>query len=237
MPPASGGAAPIITARRSPRMKCGWGCGEQLTGRNMRAHFTICAERPGGLRRRGPERKARRGRPGPRMPCGWRCGSRLTASGMRSHYTGRRGRSADWRCGIRGCVVGGCSCQTRHLPQRDLGPASPKSELCTSGAYSARSERIGKHFATDRYLSRGGTVDAAVPPGLACTTSGIALTPVAERDGCSGARLALGRYLRNGEKAAVARCWDGCHFSAPHRGGPERAAPNILNNEKVFTVF
>ena len=36
--------------------------------------------------------------------------------------------------------------------------------LCTSGAYSARSERIGKHFATDRYLSRGGTVDAAVPP-------------------------------------------------------------------------
>jgi hypothetical protein len=30
---------------------------------------------------------------------------------------------------------------------------------------------------------------------------------------------------------------DGCHFSAPHRGGPELAAPNILNNEKVFTVF
>jgi hypothetical protein len=26
-------------------------------------------------------------------------------------------------------------------------------------------------------------------------------------------------------------------FSAPHRGGPERAAPNILNNEKMFTVF
>ena len=22
-----------------------------------------------------------------------------------------------------------------------------------------------------------------------------------------------------------------------HRGGPERAVPNILNNEKVFTVF
>jgi len=60
---------------------------------------------------------------------------------------------------------------------------------------------------------------------------------VAERDGCSGARLALGRHLRNGEKAAVARCWDCCHFSAPHRGGPERAAPNILNIEKVFTVF
>jgi hypothetical protein len=28
-----------------------------------------------------------------------------------------------------------------------------------------------------------------------------------------------------------------CHFSAPHRGGPERTAPNILNNQKVFTVF
>jgi len=53
----------------------------------------------------------------------------------------------------------------------------------------------------------------------------------------SGARLALARHLRNGEKAAVARRWDCCHFSAPHRGGPERAAPNILNNEKVFTVF
>jgi hypothetical protein len=57
------------------------------------------------------------------------------------------------------------------------------------------------------------------------------------RSGCSGARLALGRHLRNGEKGAVARCWVCCHFSAPHRGGPERAAPNILNNEKVFTVF
>jgi len=27
-------------------MKCGWGCGAQLTGRNMRAHFTICPKRP-----------------------------------------------------------------------------------------------------------------------------------------------------------------------------------------------
>jgi hypothetical protein len=26
-------------------MKCGWGCGAQLTGRNMRAHFTICLNR------------------------------------------------------------------------------------------------------------------------------------------------------------------------------------------------
>ena len=55
---------------------------------------------------------------------------------------------------------------------------SSQDDLLPSSAYSARSERIGKHFATDRYLSRGGTVDAAVPPRLACTTSGIALTTV-----------------------------------------------------------
>ena len=35
----------------------------------------------------------------------------------------------------------------------------------------------------------------------------------------------------------VARCWDCCHFSAPRIEAPERAVPNILNNEKVFTVF
>jgi hypothetical protein len=31
---------------RTLRMKCGWGCGAQLTGRNMRAHFTTCPKRP-----------------------------------------------------------------------------------------------------------------------------------------------------------------------------------------------
>jgi hypothetical protein len=30
---------------RGPRMRCGWGCGAQLTGHQMRAHFTICAKR------------------------------------------------------------------------------------------------------------------------------------------------------------------------------------------------
>jgi len=62
--------------------------------------------------------------------------------------------------------------RTRLLAERADENLSP------GGAYSARSERIGKHFATDRYLARGGTVDAAVPPRLACTTSGIALTTV-----------------------------------------------------------
>jgi len=72
---------------------------------------------------------------------------------------------------------------------------------CTSGTYSARSEHMGKHFATDRYLSRGGTVDAAVPPGSP------ALPPesrwrqsAVERDGCRRARLALGRHLRYAKK-------------------------------------
>jgi hypothetical protein len=52
------------------------------------------------------------------------------------------------------------------------------------------------------------------------------------------ARLALQRHLRKlRKKAAAARCWDCCHFKAPHRGGPERALPNIWNNEKVFSVF
>jgi hypothetical protein len=54
---------------RAPLMKCGWGCGEQLTRRNMRAHFTICAKRLAGSgeveRRRGNRKAsadARRGR-------------------------------------------------------------------------------------------------------------------------------------------------------------------------------
>jgi hypothetical protein len=48
-------------------MKCGWGCGEQLTGRNMRAYFTICAKRPavsGDVDRRGRSSKVKRGRRG-----------------------------------------------------------------------------------------------------------------------------------------------------------------------------
>ena len=66
-------------------------------------------------------------------------------------------------------------------------PALPEVERSPSRAFSARSERIGKHFATDRYLSRG---ERSMPP----------LFP-------------------------VARCWDCCHFSAPHiegRNGPCR---------------
>jgi len=43
--------------------------------------------------------------------------------------------------------------------------------------------------------------------------------------------------LREMDLAVHAWRWDCCHFSAPHRGGPDRAAPNISNNETVFTVF
>jgi hypothetical protein len=67
-----------------PRMKCGWGCGAQLTGRNMRAHFTICSKRlaaSDGANRRGRSSKVKRGRPqGLRMKCGSGCGYQLTTS-------------------------------------------------------------------------------------------------------------------------------------------------------------
>src|SRR5580658_9235787 len=79
----------LIGRPRGPRMKCGWGCGAQLTGRTMRAHFTICAKRPapsGDVERRQGVLKVKRGRPaGPRMKCGWGCGAQLTASRMRPH--------------------------------------------------------------------------------------------------------------------------------------------------------
>jgi hypothetical protein len=50
---------------------CAWGCGAQLTGRNMRANFTICGKRPaasGDVDRRRGTLKVKRGRPpGPRV--------------------------------------------------------------------------------------------------------------------------------------------------------------------------
>jgi hypothetical protein len=64
----------LIGRPQGPRMKCGWGCGGKLTGRDMRAHFTICPKRPAGSH--GRSSKIKRGRPpGPRMKCGlglWR---------------------------------------------------------------------------------------------------------------------------------------------------------------------
>jgi hypothetical protein len=73
-------------------MKCGWGCGAQLTGRDMRAHFTIGPKRqrrpPGDVERRRGTLKVKRGRPaGPRMKCGWGCGEQLTGRKMRVHFT------------------------------------------------------------------------------------------------------------------------------------------------------
>jgi hypothetical protein len=57
---------------RGPRMKCGWGCGAKLTGRNMRAHFTICPKRPaasGEMERRRGTLKVERGHPPGRECC------------------------------------------------------------------------------------------------------------------------------------------------------------------------
>ncbi len=97
----------LIGRPRGPQMPCGWGCGAKLTGIQMRAHFTICPNRPAisdgvlqpaalvvadrGLPDQNePDRRqqAKRGRPtGRRMPCGWLCGAELTASQMRTHFT------------------------------------------------------------------------------------------------------------------------------------------------------
>jgi hypothetical protein len=77
--------------QRQPRMPCGWGCGAQLTGRNMRAHFTICPKRPaasGDMERRRGTLKVKGGRPpSPRMLCGCHCGTDLTGRNMRAHFT------------------------------------------------------------------------------------------------------------------------------------------------------
>src|ERR1700693_5554650 len=55
----------LVGRPRGPRMRCGWGCGAQLTGRNMRAHLTICAKRPAASDHVEPggNAKAKRGRP------------------------------------------------------------------------------------------------------------------------------------------------------------------------------
>jgi hypothetical protein len=66
-------------------MKCGWGCGAQLTGSQVRAYFAICTEPAGGLRLGEPpgealERQARTPTE-TRILCGCRNGARLTANG------------------------------------------------------------------------------------------------------------------------------------------------------------
>jgi hypothetical protein len=47
------------SAARGPRMQCGWGCGADLTGCNMCAHFTIYAKRPAASGRCGPAQEWR----------------------------------------------------------------------------------------------------------------------------------------------------------------------------------
>jgi hypothetical protein len=64
----------------------------------MRAHFTICTKRPAASDEwtdEGDLESQAWPPPGPRMPSGWRCGAG-------------------------GGVLGGCSRQTRHLPERGL---------------------------------------------------------------------------------------------------------------------
>jgi hypothetical protein len=101
-----------------PRMKCGRGRGAQLTGHQMRAHFTIYPERPTAsdrVDRRWKNSTSKRGRPpGRRMPCGWRCAAQLTASRIRRISPGPR-----MLCG-RGCgaqLTGSHMRALHHMPE------------------------------------------------------------------------------------------------------------------------
>jgi hypothetical protein len=82
---------PSVAGHRGSEVRWGWGCGAQLTGRNTRAHFTICAKRPAAsdnVERRRGTLKVKSGRPaGPQMKCGWGCGEQLTGRNMRAHFT------------------------------------------------------------------------------------------------------------------------------------------------------
>jgi len=59
-------------------MLCGWGCGAQLTGRNMRAHSTICAKRPAA------SDHVDRGGRNPKAKCGFPSGG-ACAAGPETH--------------------------------------------------------------------------------------------------------------------------------------------------------
>jgi hypothetical protein len=85
-----------------------------------------------------------------------------------------------------------------------------------------------------RFLSRGGTVDAAVLPARLQRIDDCRLLremDVVVRAWRWGVTFATAKKLLSLAAGTAAIC------SAPHHGGPERSAPNILHNEKVFTVF
>jgi hypothetical protein len=96
-----------------PRMKCGWGCAEQLTASRMRthfsdlcqmrAHFTICAKRPAASDHVGPmrEESASKARASTEAasPVRLAHGTRLTATQMREHVAEGRGRNATGAAG------------------------------------------------------------------------------------------------------------------------------------------
>ena len=67
----------LIGCPRGPRVRCGWGCGAQLTASRMRLHFTVCPKRPRARKPRGrPSSKGVRGaarhRSGQRVDAGER---------------------------------------------------------------------------------------------------------------------------------------------------------------------
>jgi hypothetical protein len=74
-------------------MKRGWGCGADLTDRQIRTSGyarTGAASDHGDQPREEVESQAQPPT-GPHMLCGWRCGARLTASQLRANFTESRG--------------------------------------------------------------------------------------------------------------------------------------------------
>jgi hypothetical protein len=79
-------------------MKCGWGRGAERNGRQVRAHFPACLERPGAAdhveRRRGTLKRLTVRHPRPRHGCLWR-ERRHVSSGPESAFRSAPPRNAD----------------------------------------------------------------------------------------------------------------------------------------------
>jgi hypothetical protein len=117
------------TFRGPPRMLCGGRSGAELTGRQMCAHFTICAKRPAayehGDRRRGNSKVKRR------TPNRWQ---------GRSAHIGGIATFRQWTCRDAPTDVSGVSRQ--ESAGRPAGGAKAWAlDHCTSGARFSRSHR------------------------------------------------------------------------------------------------
>jgi hypothetical protein len=140
-------------------VQCGWGCGEQLTASRVRPHSQyapngrqVPSTRPTREVLEGQAWVASVGAPtgaGDEM----RLGLRRTAHGEPDAVVLHRAprTQCDWRCGIRGSVVEGCSDQTRHLPERDFRPLEQPARF--RARVSFRMRKINRPIVTSPTLS------------------------------------------------------------------------------------